>query len=118
MLECPEESDSCKKRCPYGMKKERREDRAFLRTYFKGIGEADSVVEIWAFILPGTEKAVIEFQIRDRTATIGGTIGVLELNGTFNFQSDDKKHWGGWTGWDEFLKEAKKLHSMAHILES
>lgn len=118
MLECPKESGPCRKQCPYNMKKEGLEDRSFLRTCFKGISGTDSVVEIWAFILSGTEKAVIEYQIRDHTAIVGGTIGVLELNGVFTFASDDKKHWEGWTGWDEFLGEAKRLHSMAHILES
>jgi hypothetical protein len=118
MLECPEEPGPCKKQCPYEMKKERRGDKSFLRTHFRGAGETDSIVEIWASILLGTEKAVVEYQIRDRTAIVGGTIGVLELNGVFTFASKDKTHWEGWVGWDEFLGEARRLHSMAHILES
>ena len=121
MLECPEEPGPCKKQCPYEMKKkglEGLEDESFLRTHFKGAGETDSIVEIWAFILTGTEKAVVEYQIRDHVSIVGGTIGVLELSGVFTFASDDKKHWEGWTGWGEFLEEARRLHSMAHILES
>jgi hypothetical protein len=118
MDDCPEEPGPCKKHCPHNMKKEGLEDKSFLRTCFKGSGRTESVVEIWAFVLSGTEKAVIEYQIRDRVAITGGTIGVLELNGVFTFASDDKKHWEGWTGWDKFLEEAKRLHSMAHILES
>jgi hypothetical protein len=118
MSECPEEPGPCKKQCPYGMKKERRGDKAFLRIHFKGAGTTDSIVEVWALILPGTEKTVIEYQIQDQTSTVGGTIGVLELNGVFTFQSEDKTHWEGWTGWGEFLEEVKRLHLTAHIMES
>ena len=120
MFECPEEPGPCKKYCPYEMKKEekKQESKIFLRTCFKGSGKTDSIVEVWAGILSGTERAVIEYRIRDRTSHIGGTIGVLELNGVFTFQSEDRTHWEGWIGWSEFLEEAKRLHLTANIMES
>lgn len=97
---------------------EEQESRAFLRTCFKGTGKEDSVVSLFVFTLPGTEKAVIDYQIRNTIAVTGGTVGVLELNGNFTFQPKTGAHWEGWIGWNEFLEEAKRLHSMAYVLES